>query len=242
MKTCRGFLICALLPLALVPSRSACANGTFAVTLADYNSAQVGTNGHVVTVPYGFNVGGTAYAATYTITLGTSLQVNSRFTVTLPAGFTFNSQPSLSIPSGGATFLSGGIGSQTATFQITSNTIGKVFINEFAMNTPASFASQFSGSSLAMSVQATNNAMIGNDDSSPLSQPAFTHAVGSLPDTSIPGGGNINLAFPFYGNQFVPGGNDGRTTQGSGSVATFSIVTETNDPFNSNAVVLLMLE
>jgi hypothetical protein len=56
-----------------------------------------------------------------------------------------------------------------------------------------------------------------------------------LPDTITPGGGQITLANPYYGDQFVASGN---TTIGSGFVATFSIVTETQDPFNSNATVL----
>jgi hypothetical protein len=43
------------------------------------------------------------------------------------------------------------------------------------------------------------------------------------------------LAFPFFGNQFVP---NGATTQSSGQVAVFAINTELQDPFNLNVPVL----
>jgi hypothetical protein len=84
-------------------------------------------------------------------------------------------------------------------------------------------------------MQATGNATSSNNDSSPLSQPAFAHAVGSLPNTITPGSGTIDLANPFYGDQFVA---SGKTIADSGFVAVFSIDTELNDPFNSNVTVL----
>lgn len=229
----------ALLSVALTANGPALAKGTFTVTLADYNAALVAADADIITVPYGATVGGTTYTADYAVTSGTTLESGSRFTITLPAGFTFDSQPSLTMLfMGSASLFSGGIGSQIATFQITADTVGDVLINGFAVKTTAAFAGRFAGQPLSMSVQATNNVLTTNDDLTPLSQPAFVSAVGALPETSVSGGGQIDLAFPYIGDQFVPGGNDGRTVQGAGSVGTFSVVAETNDPFNGNATVL----
>lgn len=223
------------------------ANGALTVTLADYNSAQVKANGNVVTVPYGSTLGSssTYYEAVYQLTSGTQLEANSLFTVTLPAGFTFATAPQLYFTQYGgadATLYSGGVGFQSATFQIDNLhpvTSGYVYVYPaFEMNTPASFSTQFGGSPVSLSVQAHGNAAPANNDSSPVAQPAFVHAVGSLPDTNASGGGQIDLTYPSYGQSFVAGGNDGKTTVDSGSVAEFSIVTETNDPFNGNALVL----
>ncbi|HXD84338.1 MAG TPA: hypothetical protein VN599_07890 [Rudaea sp.] len=216
------------------------ANGVLTVTaLADYNSAQVAQNSYIVTVPYG-NV---SYFTYYTLTSGTQLEAGSYLTVTLPTGFTFNTAPSLFFVgfSGGANsnLVSGGINFQFATFQISTavtNVANPVYIYpNFAIRTPTSFASQFGGNSLSLSIQATGNATAANNDPSPVSQPAFNHAVGSLPDTITPGSGQINLANPYYGDQFVASGN---TVADSGLVATFAINTETNDPFNGNVPVL----
>lgn len=219
------------------------ANGTLSVTLADYNSAQVAANNGVVTVPEGSTINGVYYQAKYTLTSGTELEANSLVTVTLPTGFTFVTNPSLYFTQfGGAdsTLIAGGTGFGSAKFQISSAvTSGDVYVYpSFEVNSNGALSSQFGGSPLLLGIQATGNAASANNDAAPVTQPAFAHAVGSLPDTVSPGGGQIDLAFPYYGNQFVPGGIDGKTAQGSGSIATFAIDTETNDPFNGNAVVL----
>ena len=237
MKTHLAATLCVVFLMALLSGRNASANGTFAVTLADYNGAQVANSGYLVSVPYGSTVGSTTYSAIYSVTSGTVLQANSRFTITLPSGFTFNSQPTLysSFIGQYATLVGSAINSSTAVFTIPADTKGDLTIGAFALSVPTSFGSQFGGSTASMSVQATNNSSTINDDPNPIPQPAFTHAVGSLPDTITPGSGQIDLAFPFYGDQFVPGG---ATTQGSAQVAVFAINTEFNDPFNGNAQVL----
>lgn len=239
MKNIRATLIAG----CLLAAGHAFANGTLTVTLADYNSAQVAANSNVITVPEGSTINSVYYEAVYTIAAGTKLEANSLLTVTLPAGFTFFTNPQLYfIQYGGAdaTLHAGGAGFQTATFQITADALpGGVYVYPaFEVQTPAAFSAPFSSGTYSLSMQATGNANSNNNDPSPVSQPAFAHAVGSLPNTITPGGGQIDLAFPFHGNQFVAGGNDGKTIQGSGSVATFDIVTETNDPFNGNVNVL----
>ncbi len=230
----------ALALTAAMIDRNAFANGTFTVTLADYNSAQVAENNYVVTVPEGSTIPpstGTYYQARYTLTNGTQLEAGSLLTVTLPTGFTFATKPQLYYATTETNPHSGGVGSQTVTFQIaTAITTGSLYLYPpFDMHTPTGFASPFGGNTFPLSIQATGNAAPANNDPSPLSQPAFTHAVGSLPDTITPGSGQITLANPYFGDQFVASGN---TIADSGFVATFAINTETNDPFNSNAVVL----
>ncbi len=219
--------------------RNAFANGTFAVILADYNSAQVAENDYVVTVPEYTTINGIFYNSAYTLTAGTKLEAGSLLTLTLPAGFTFNTVPSLcffQFDDYDVNLISGGVGSQSLTFQIvtavTDTAYTVIVYPSFKINTPTSFASSYGGNSLALSIQATGNATAANNDPNPVSQPAFQHAVGSLPDTITPGGGQITLANPYYGDQFVAGGSDGNTIMDSGSVATFAIVTETTDPFN----------
>jgi hypothetical protein len=216
------------------------AKGTFTVTLADYNSAQVAANANVVTYPVYATVNSTFYDAVYTLATGTQLESGSYLTLTLPAGFTFNTNPSLYFFQFGtyAYPVSGGTNYQYATYQVATaatNTADTVIVYpSFRVNAPA-LASQFGGSSYSLSIQATGNANSANNDPSPVSQPAFAHAVGSLPDTITPGSGQIDLSNPYYGDQFVASGN---TIADSGLVATFAINTETNDPFNSNATVL----
>ncbi|MDR3388249.1 MAG: hypothetical protein P4L92_14465 [Rudaea sp.] len=232
----------ALLALSVLICGNAFANGTFAVTLADYNSAQVAQNGGVVTYPVYSTVNATFYNAEYTLTSGTELEAGSNLTVTLPAGFTFNTNPSLYFFQSGSyayPVAGSGAGYQSATFKVVTavtNTADPVIIYPaFSVNTGAALSSQYGGNPLSLSIQATGNAAAGNNDASPVSQPAFTHAVGSLPDTITPGSGQINLANPYYGDQFVASGN---TSADSGFVAVFAINTETADPFNANAPVL----
>jgi len=214
--------------------------GTLAVTLADYNAAQVATNHYVVTVPEGQTIGGNYYQAAYTLASGTKLEAGSSLTLALPAGFTFASTPQIYYSGSEFNPNSNVIGAQTATFTmpaaiLASSGLSLFVFPEFSINTPTSFASQYGGSPVPLSIQATGNVNSANNDPSPVSQAAFAHAVGSLPDTRVPGSGQINLANPYYGDQFVA---SGRTIADSGLVAAFSIDTELNDPFNSNAAVL----
>jgi len=142
--------------------------------IADYNAAEVKTAGDIVTVPYGL--------ATYTLISGT-LEVNSRFTVTLPTGFSFSSQPALT-DTGTANFTlaAGGIGAQSATFTVTTAPLlpsQSATLTSFAVQgvtaletlTPAAVA-------LPITMQATNNAEIENNDPKPLSAPAFASEPG----------------------------------------------------------------
>jgi hypothetical protein len=239
MKKLFALVARSLAPVLLLLCGEAIAKGTLTVTVADYNSAQVAANGNVVTVPEASTINTVYYEALYALAGGTKLESGSLLTVTLPAGFTFASTPTLYFTLFGGpddNLISGGVGFQSATFQIsTAVASGAVYLYPaFKMNAPA-LASQFGGSPLPLSMQATGNATSSNNDSSPLSQPAFAHAVGSLPDTITPGTGTIDLANPFYGDQFVA---SGKTIADSGFVAVFSIDTELNDPFNSNVSVL----
>lgn len=221
------------------------ANGTFSVTLADYNSAQVAQSGGVVTYPVYSTVNSIFYNAVYTITTGTTLEVGSNLTVTLPTGFTFNTTPSLYFfYSGGYAYpVSGsGQGYRSAIFSVPANEAAGstvIIYPAFSVNSGTALSSQFGGSPLPLSIQATGNATAGNNDASPVSAAAFTHAVGSLPDTITPGGspngsfsgtGYIDLSNPYYGDQFAASGN---TVADSGLVAVFAINTETADPFNT---------
>src|SRR5271156_6088332 len=101
---------------AALASGSALAHGTLTVSTATYNAASVTAAGGVITVPWG-GVASAVYTVTNNNNLSTSLEVNSRFTVTLPTGFSFASSPSLTSTTTTA-LISGGIGSQTATFVI----------------------------------------------------------------------------------------------------------------------------
>lgn len=216
------------------------ANGTFTVTLADYNSAQVALNNYVVTVPEYSLINGTRYDTHYTLTAGTELEAGSFLTLTLPTGFTFASTPQIYYAGAEFNPNSNVIGAQSATFTMTTAILASAGNNLYvypavSINTPTSFASQFGSSNFPLSIQATGNANSANNDPSPVSQPAFAHAVGSLPNTMAPGSGQIDLSNPYYGDQFVA---SGATIADSGLVAEFQIETELNDPFTGNATVL----
>jgi hypothetical protein len=211
------------------------AAGSVTAPLVDYNSAQVATVGGIVTVPFGTIIAD----AVYTVAAGTELEVGSRFTVTLPAGFLFQSQPSVAAP--GATTLTligGGIGANSVIYQIGGAVVtagGTLSLGAFSFSGATVLESAFGGNTLPMTLQATNNAVVTNNDPEALSVLVFTHAVGSLPDTITPGSGFIDLTSNPPGTAFVP---NGATIAGSGLVATFAINTELNDPFNANAPVL----
>ena len=230
--------VSAIGPIALMLSLTgtdAFAKGMVTAPLADYNSAQVLAAGGNVTVPFGAILAN----AVYTVAAGTQLEVGSSFTITLPSGFQFTSLPSVTGP-GSTTFpfLSGGIGSNSVTFKVSTTSVpagGTVSIGSFSVSGATALEGQFGGNALSMTFQATNNVNAGNNDNAPIPVPVFTHAVGSLPDTITPGSGQINLASTPPGTQFVP---NGATIATSGLVATFAINTELNDPFNSNAPVL----
>jgi|GEM_PF-1751874 hypothetical protein len=199
---------------AALASGSALAHGTLAVTVANYNAASVAAAGGVITVPWG-----NGPSAVYTVTalstptglVTTSLEVNSRFTVTLPAGFSFASSPSLT--TGGAitstALIAGGIGSQTATFQIGAPAVAggnsplpqgaTLALNTVsvqgatALETPTTIG-------LQITEQATNNAEIDNNDAAPVFPTApgvtFTSDTGVTP--SFP------FNFPRYQVDLTP--------------------------------------
>ena len=186
--------------LAIGAARSVTAN------IADYNAAQVKLAGDIVTVPDGL--------ATYNLNSGT-LEVNSRFTVTLPAGFSFSSQPALT-DTGAAKFAlsSGGIGSQSATFTIgtapllpgqSATLLSFAVQGVTALETPIPVAA-----ALPITMQATNNSQINNNDPKPLSAPAFASEPGIL--AGYAGGvALIDLSSPTLGTLFFNGSTDTAT-------------------------------
>ncbi|MGB8841541.1 MAG: hypothetical protein WCC64_10755 [Aliidongia sp.] len=202
---------------AALASGSALAAGSLAVTTANYNAAAVAAGAGTITVPWN----GLA-SAVYTVAATTSLEVNSRFTVTLPAGFTFASQPSLTTTAPTTTALTGGgIGSQTATFTIGSPAVapgntpvpagGTLTLNEVSVS--GATALETAGASLNITVQATNNALVTNNDLNPVSSttPAFTSDTGVIA-TFVGGGASIDLKSPTLGKLFLQGAGPADTT------------------------------
>jgi hypothetical protein len=167
------------------------------VHVADYNAAQVTTANGILTVPAGL--------ATYTVNRGT-LEINSRFTVTLPSGFTFGSQPSVA-DTGATTFTyaSGGIDSQTVTFEISTAPLlpgQSATLNSFSIQGATALGSPIPlPAALPITVQSTNNAQITNNDPSPLSKGAFASEPGALllwgPSVAV-----IDLSSPSLGTSF----------------------------------------
>lgn len=159
-----------LLPLCVVvgAADNALAN-TLSVNIADYNAAQVNLASNIVTVPSGL--------ATYSVTTA-QLPIGTALVFTLPSGFTFGSTPSLT-STGSSTFalISGGNGSQSATFQVNTAPVATtqtVSLRTFtaqgvgALTTPIPIAN-----ALPLSVQALGI------DPSPLTQPAFASEPGA---------------------------------------------------------------
>ena len=165
---------------AALASGSASAHGTLAVTTANYNAASVAAAGGIITVPWG---SGSVASAVYTVTTlpggaTTSLEVNSRFTVTLPTGFSFASSPSLTTGGGitSTALIAGGIGSQTATFQIGAPAVaggntplgvgGTLSLNQVSVS--GATALETPGATLQITVQEQDNAEINNNDPAPV--------------------------------------------------------------------------
>jgi len=196
----RNLRLAVLLVLCVLCVREAAAKGTFAVTLADYNAAQVVQANGTVTVPYGQVVGGTFFSAQYIVASGTQLELHSNFNVTLPSGFTFGSTPHLTASAGGTLSLySGGVGAQTATYEITGAAIPGNATISFGTFSVAGTTSQLGipfSPTLNMSVQATSNLIANNDDTSPLSKPAFVASNGAFPNPPTAGGGSIDFTPP----------------------------------------------
>ncbi len=101
----------AALAFILTTASSLTVANTLTANIADYNAAKLAGTDGVITVP--------ANVATYTVNGASTLNVGTSLIVTLPSGFTFGSAPSLTT-TGTSTFtlVSGGVGSQAATFQI----------------------------------------------------------------------------------------------------------------------------
>jgi len=203
---------------AALASGSALAHGTLAVTTANYNAADVAAAAGTITVPWG-GVAAAVYTVSNNGVLSTSLEVNSRFTVTLPTGFTFASSPSLT--TGGTdpgltstALISGGIGSQTATFLIGSPAPGNaplpvggtLALNQVSVS--GATALETPGAALQITVQSTNNAEVTNNDAAPVfptngTPPALALTSDSGVQASfLGGGGNIDLTPPSLGTLF----------------------------------------
>jgi len=169
------------------------------VNVADYNAALLTTANAIVTVPAGI--------ATYALNGGgRTLEINSRLTVTLPPNFTFGSQPALS-DTGTTVFtlFSGGINSQSATFVVQtaplvpgqSATLGTFAIQgATALETPIPVAE-----ALPISMQATNNAEIDNNDLIPFTKGAFASEPGAAA-TFVGQIQFIDLSSPSLGTLF----------------------------------------
>jgi hypothetical protein len=215
---------------AALASGSALAHGTLATSLIKYNAAQVTAAGGTITVPWS----GLA-SAVYTVTANgattTSLEVNSRFTVTLPAGFTFFSQPALN-PSSGATstsLISGGIGSQTATFTIGAPPPGNNALGQGStltltqVSVQGATALETPGTSLSISVQAVSNSLISNNDAAPVfaTNATFLSTTGvnsTFASTAAQALSFIDLRSPTFGTLFLnpaPVGDSANTDLGT---------------------------
>jgi hypothetical protein len=177
-------------------------------TVADYNAALVAQAGGTLTVKPDL--------AVYTVTSG-SLEVNSRFTVTLPSGFTFFSQPSV-FPSdveSSLSLVSGGIGSQTATFAIQGAPVptdATVTIDQFSVQGATALEAPIQViDGLPIAMQATNNSLITNNDSAPLTAHAFASEPGALA-TFVGAIQFLDLSSPVFGTEFgTSPSNDSKT-------------------------------
>ncbi|MEA2755735.1 MAG: hypothetical protein QOJ54_2024 [Aliidongia sp.] len=168
--------------------------------IADYNAAQATQANGILTVPDGL--------ATYAVNAGGgSLEVNSRLTVTLPANFTFNSQPALS-DTGTATFslVAGGVGAQSAVFQVNTAPIipgQSVTLGTFAVAGATILGTPIPVSgALPLTIQATNNALITNNDATPFSVGAFASEPGAS-GVYVGAIQFIDLAPPSFGSLFL---------------------------------------
>ena len=199
-------------------------------TVADYNAALVAQTGGTLTVNAGL--------ATYHVNSG-SLEINSRFTVTLPSGFTFFSQPSLfdHDATSSLTLISGGIGSQTATFRIQGapvETGDLVEIDSFSVQGATALETlKPVADALPITMQATNNSEIANNDTVPLSAGAFASEPGIKPvfDGAIR---FIDLTAPILGTKF---GTDPATDSLTAVLAQFSVSPELSDPVTGTPVL-----
>jgi hypothetical protein len=200
------------------------------VNVADYNAAQVTTAGAILTVPAGL--------ATYNLNAGGgTLELNSRFTVTLPPNFSFSSQPSLS-DTGTTSFvlITGGVGSQSATFQIETAPLvpgQQATLNSFAISGATALEAPIPVvNALQLTLQATNNAEITNNDASPFSKGAFASEPGAR---SIFVGAIqfIDLSSPTLGTLFLSSPDTPTAVIGATAIQA-----QTVDAATSSAAVL----
>jgi hypothetical protein len=216
---------------AALASGSALAHGTLAVTTANYNAASVTASGGIITVPWG-GVASAVYTVTPTAnnSVSTSLEVNSRFTVTLPSGFSFASAPSINSSGTVQTALiSGGIGSQTATFAISPAGGAAPVGTTLALNqvsVQGATALETPQAALQISVQSTNNAEINNNDPAPVSPSNLVGSPPSVPFAFTSDGGvtatftggsgnNVDLTPPSLGTLFNEGVDTTSVTLGT---------------------------
>jgi len=214
---------------AALASGSAFAHGTLATSLIKYNAAQVTAAGGTITVPWN-GLASAVYTVTNNGATTTSLEVNSRFTVTLPSGFTFFSQPSLVVSGPSSTSLiSGGIGSQTATFTIGSPAPGNVPIPSGStltlnqVSVQGATALETPGTSLSISVQAVSNSLISNNDAAPVfaTNATFLSTTGvaaTFASTGAQAPSFIDLRSPTFGTLFLnpaPVGDSANTDLGT---------------------------
>ena len=206
---------------------------TVTAAIADYNAALVAQTGGTLTVNPGL--------AVYSVTSG-SLEINSRFTVTLPSGFSFFSQPSVFPTDAGAatlTLISGGIGSQTATFQIRTAPVpaaATLTTDVFSVQGATALETPVPAvDALPIAMQATNNSLITNNDPTPIPAGAFASEPGL---TAVFAGdfNDIDLGSPALGTQF--GGSPDTPTIPIGTVELAAETSAFAEPAPFNVAVL----
>jgi hypothetical protein len=227
---------------AALASGSALAAGTVSTdVVANYNAAAVAASNGIITVPW---TGGPPHIV-YTVTSG-SLEINSRFTVTLPAGFTFQSQLSVTTSSPLTQLTQNGdIGSNQAVFTVTGpgpnpaplGVGGTITLNTVSIEGPTTALGTPTTTPLQITVQATNNALVTNNDATPIPANAFTSDAGVT--AAFFGGGNptlIDLESTPPGTAFLPAdtttadiGTVTLTSSGSLSAAGLPVVFSTGD-------------
>jgi len=213
---------------AALASGSALAHGTLATSIIHYNAAQVTAAGGTITVPWS-GIASAVYTVTPNGATSTSLEVNSRFTVTLPSGFTFFSQPALNPSSAGTStsLISGGIGSQTATFTIGAPPPGNAPLAQGGtltltqVSVQGATALETPGTSLSISVQAVSNSLISNNDAAPVfaTNPTFVSTTGvnaTFQSSGAQAPNFIDLRSPIFGTLFLtPGGDSANADLGT---------------------------
>ncbi len=181
-----------VLAVTLVVCVSASWAGTISGQVVDYNAAKVRLANGVLVVPAGKAI----YAATSTITIGSS------FTVTLPSGFQFATAPALTSSAATFTLTSGGIGSQSATFAVATSNVSATQTITLGTYTVAGATALQTITPIAAALPLTMQAI--GVDASPVSFPEFASDSGVMA-VFVGAIQFIDLAPPSNGAKFLGG-------------------------------------